>query len=91
MLETAKHNIPQATNIPHQPLLIKPIFSVLGHAEKQFFSKLVFLYLVTLFDLVYKFVDFKSKFVPFPTCRKMNILKLGLYKSKDLVVSQISV
>ena len=31
------------TNIPYQPLLIKPIFNVLAHAEKQFFSKLVFL------------------------------------------------
>ena len=42
-LETsAKHHIPQATNIPYQPLLIKPISSVLAHAEKQFFSKLVF-------------------------------------------------
>ena len=42
-LETsAKHHIPQATNLPYQPLLIKPIFSVLAHAEKQFFSKLVF-------------------------------------------------
>ena len=41
-LETsAKHHIPQATNIPYQPLFIKPIFSVLVHAEKQFFSKLV--------------------------------------------------
>ena len=39
-LETsAKHHIPQATNIPYQPLLIKPIFSVLAHAEKQFFFK----------------------------------------------------
>ena len=35
-------HIPQATNISYQPLLIKPIFSVLAHAEKQFFSKLVF-------------------------------------------------
>ena len=26
--------IPQATNIPYQPLLIKPIFSVLAHAKK---------------------------------------------------------
>ena len=35
MLETsAKHHIPQATNIPYQPLLIKAIFSVLVHAEK---------------------------------------------------------
>ena len=34
----------QATNIPYQPLLIKPIFSVLANAEKQFFSKLVFEY-----------------------------------------------
>ena len=34
-LETsAKHHIPQAKNIPYQPLLIKPIFSVLAHAEK---------------------------------------------------------
>ena len=32
-------HIPQATNIPYQPLLIKPIFSVLAHAEKQFFFK----------------------------------------------------
>ena len=36
-LETsAKHHIPQATNIPCQSLLIKPIFSVLDDAEKQF-------------------------------------------------------
>ena len=42
-LETSdKHHIPQATNIPYQPLLIKPIFSVLANVEKQFFSKLVF-------------------------------------------------
>ena len=42
-LETsANHHIPQATNMPYQPLLIKPIFSVLAHAEKQFFAKLVF-------------------------------------------------
>ena len=42
-LETsAKHHMPQSTNIPYQPLLIKPIFSVLARAEKQFFSKLVF-------------------------------------------------
>ena len=42
-LETSaiKHHIPQTTNIPYQPLLIKSIFSVLAHAEKQFFSKLV--------------------------------------------------
>ena len=39
MLETsAKHHIPQATNIPYQPLLIKPIFSVLAHAENSFFQ-----------------------------------------------------
>ena len=39
-LETpAKHHIPQATNIPYQPLLIKPIFSVLAHAEKHVFFK----------------------------------------------------
>ena len=45
MLETsAKHHIPQAKNILYQPLLIKPIFSILAHAEKQFFSKLVFQY-----------------------------------------------
>ena len=36
------HHIPQATNIPYQALFIKAIFSVLVHAEKQFFSKLVF-------------------------------------------------
>ena len=38
----AKHHIQQATNIPYQPLLIKLIFSVLAHTEKQFFSKIVF-------------------------------------------------
>ena len=39
-LETsAKHHIAQATNIPYQPLLIKLIFSVLAHAEKQGFFK----------------------------------------------------
>ena len=33
-LETsAKHHIPQATNIPYQPLLVKPIFSVLADAN----------------------------------------------------------
>ena len=37
-LETSvKHHIPQAKNIPYQPLLINPIFSVLAHAEKQGF------------------------------------------------------
>ena len=43
-LETsATHFIPQANNIPYQPLLIKPVFSLLAKAEKQFlFSKLVF-------------------------------------------------
>ena len=51
-LETsAKHHIPQATNIPYQPLLIKPIFSVLAHAEKQFFSKLVFEFFVIIAEL----------------------------------------
>ena len=34
----AKHHIPQATNIPYQTLLIKPIFSVLACAEKVFFK-----------------------------------------------------
>ena len=44
-LETsAKHQIPQVKNIPYQPLLITSIFSVLAHAEKQFFSKPVFQY-----------------------------------------------
>ena len=34
-LETAAtHYIPQAKNIPYQPLLIKPIFSLLANAEK---------------------------------------------------------
>ena len=44
-LETsAKHHTPQAKNIPYayQPLLIKPTFSVLAHADKTVFSKLVF-------------------------------------------------
>ena len=44
----AKHHIPQATNIPYQPLLIKPIFSVLAHAEKQFFTKLVIQCLIVI-------------------------------------------
>ena len=35
----------EASNIPYQPLLIKPVFSVLAHAEKQVFSKLVFQYI----------------------------------------------
>ena len=35
-LETSsKHHNPQAKNTPYQPLLIKPTFSVLAHAEKQ--------------------------------------------------------
>ena len=39
-LETsAKHHILQATNIPYQPLLIKPIFSVLAHGRKTVFFK----------------------------------------------------
>ena len=39
-LETsAKHHIPQTLNIPYQPLLIKPKFSVLAHAKKQVFFK----------------------------------------------------
>ena len=38
----AKHHIPRAKNISYQPLLIKPIFNVLTHTKKQFFSKLVF-------------------------------------------------
>ena len=36
---SAKHHIPQAINIPYQPLLIKPILSVLAHAEKTVFYK----------------------------------------------------
>ena len=36
---SAKHHIPLVTNISYQALLIKPIFSVLAHAEKQFFFK----------------------------------------------------
>ena len=28
-----------ATNIPYQSLLIKPMFSILAHTEKQFFFK----------------------------------------------------
>ena len=38
---SAKHHIPQATNIvPYQPLLIKPVFSVLAHGEKLVFESL---------------------------------------------------
>ena len=37
---SAKHQIPQATtDTLYQPLLIKPMFSVLAHAEKQFVFK----------------------------------------------------
>ena len=36
---SADHHIPKAKNIPYQPLLIKPVFSVLAHAEKQSFFK----------------------------------------------------
>ena len=32
------YRIPQAKNISYQPLLIKPIFSVLAYTEKQFFK-----------------------------------------------------
>ena len=44
MLETsATHQIPQGKNIPYQPLLIKPIFSLLANTEKKHsFFKLVF-------------------------------------------------
>ena len=34
---SAKHHIPQADKHTISTLLIKPIFSVLAHAEKQFF------------------------------------------------------
>ena len=37
-LETlATNQIPQAKNIPYQPLLIKPIFYLLANEEKRFF------------------------------------------------------
>ena len=39
---TATNHITQTKNIQYQPLLIKPVFSLLAHAEKSFFSKLVF-------------------------------------------------
>ena len=40
-LETsAKHHISQETKHTISTLLIKPIFSVLAHAEKQFFFKI---------------------------------------------------
>ena len=39
-LETsATHHIPQAKNIPYQPLLIKPVFSLLANGEKTVFIK----------------------------------------------------
>ena len=43
-LETsATHQTPEAKNIPYQPLLVKPAFSLLANAEKTgIFSKLVF-------------------------------------------------
>ena len=34
---SATHHILQAINIPYQPLLIKPIFSLLANAEKKTF------------------------------------------------------
>ena len=48
---SAKHHIPQATNIPYQPLLIKPILNVLAHAEKQFFQPGVCMSLLVLMAL----------------------------------------
>ena len=46
---------PQAKNIPYQPLLIKPVFSLLAHAEKnRFFSKLVLQCLSDLDSVVNK-------------------------------------
>ena len=39
-LETsATRQIPQAKNIPYQPLLIKPVLSLLANAEKAVFFK----------------------------------------------------
>ena len=37
------YQIPQAKNIPYQPLLIKPVFSLLTNTEKvySFFSKII--------------------------------------------------
>ena len=37
--EESNHQIPQAKNIPYQPLLIKPVFNLLANAEKQVFFK----------------------------------------------------
>ena len=37
----ATRHISQAKNIPYQPLLIKSVFSVLTHAEKQYFFKTI--------------------------------------------------
>ena len=34
---SATHHIPQAKNIPYQPLLIKPVFNLLAKAEKKVF------------------------------------------------------
>ena len=36
---SATHHIQQAQNMPYQPLLIKPVFSLLAHAEKTVFIK----------------------------------------------------
>ena len=41
-LETSAKHYPTGDKHTISTLLIKPIFSVLAHAEKQFFSKLVF-------------------------------------------------
>ena len=64
---SAKHHIPQATNIPYQPFLIKPIFSVLAHAEKQFFSKLVFECPFGIVDSIWNSQFHLEQSIPFGT------------------------
>ena len=83
-LETsAIRHIRQAKNKPYQPLLIKPIFSVLSHTEKTVFSKLVFQCLVTLI-LPVLISDF-SKFYQFSTCINISILLIQKRLSSELL------
>ena len=76
MSAKVKHCIPQATNIPYQPLLIKPIFSILAHTEKQFFHILAALVPIQpLFTLSTVFATLRCPAV-LASCKCCNTLKL---------------
>ena len=75
----AKHHIPQAKNITYQPLLIKPVFSVLAHAETQFFSKLVF---QCLLHEELTLVHMRSRFT-FTDCTKLSYILWNFFETID--------